>query len=228
MAGLSVIIPAFNEADSLKVVVREINSVLIEMGQAYEIIIVDDGSSDGTEAIADQLAREIGRVRVVHHETNQGLGGVYRTGFSHTQGDFVTFFPADGQIPASIITQFTPLMENADMVLGYFPNQKSSLLAKSLSKAERILFSLLFGRLPKFQGVLMFRRTLLKELVLKTTGGRGWMVLMELIIRASRDGYKLVSVPTEVRARMSGKSKVSNFSSIWANLMQAIALRRYI
>ncbi len=157
----------------------------------------------------------------------EGLGGVYTTGFTHAQGDFVTFFAADGQLPATIIKQFIPLMDNADMVLGYLPNRNSSLLAKSLSKAERVLYRLLFGPLPNFQGALMFRRTLLNELELKSTG-RGWAVVMELIIRASRAGYRLVSVPTEMRPRISGKSKVNNLPTICANLKQLFALRRYI
>lgn len=225
--GISAIVMAFDEVNSLEAVVQEIDSVLSELGRQYEVVIVDDGSSDGTEALAEQLAEELASVRVIHHETNQGLGGVYRTGLAQAQGDFVTFFPADGQFPATIIKQFVPLMDNADMVLGYLPSRNSSLLAKSLSGAEKVLYRLLFGPLPRFQGVLMFRRTLLDELELKSTG-RGWAVVMELIIRASRGGYRIASVPTEMRPRLSGKSKVNNLATIWANLKQVIALRRYL
>jgi len=227
LPSVTVVIMAFNEAGSLAVVVREIKSILSELGQTQEVLIVDDGSSDGSGAIADQLAKELATVRVIHHQTNQGLGGVYRTGFAHAQGNFVTFFPADGQFPAAIIKRFVPFMDNADMVLGYLPNRKSSLLAKSLSKAERILFGLLFGQSPKFQGVFMLRRTMLEELELKSNG-RGWSVVMELIIQASRKEYRLVSVPTEMRPRMSGKSKVNNLPTIWANLKEAFALRSYL
>ncbi len=226
-ATISVIIMAFNEAGSLEDVVREMDSTLTEMGNPYKILIVDDGSSDGTEAIAERLAEQLAEVRVIHHKTNQGLGAVYRTGFAQAQGDFVTFFPADGQFPATIITQFRPLMNNADMVLGYVPNRQSSLLAKLLSTMERVLYRLLFGSLPEFQGILMFRRNLLHDLELKSTG-RGWAVLMELIIRASRGSYTLISVPTEMRSRMSGVSKVKNISTIWANLRQMILLIRYL
>ncbi len=223
---ISVVIMAFNEANSLKTVVREIDSVLNELERPYEVVIVDDGSSDGTEVIADQLAKKIARVRVVHHEVNQGLGGVYRTGFAQVRGDFITFFPADGQMPANIIKQFVPLMDNKDVVLGYLPKQ-DSILAKTLSFAERVLYTLLFGRLPKFKGVFMVRRALLDELELKSTG-RGWAVVVELFIRASRGGYRLMSVPTEIRPRMSGESKVNNFHTIWANLKQMFALRFYL
>ena len=214
---------AFNEARNLEVVAREIHFTLSELGQEYEVLIVDDGSSDGTDRIADRLAKEFTQVRVIHHGANQGLGGVYRTGFGQAQNNLITFFPADGQFPAGIIQQFVPFMDDADMVLGYLTNRNSSLLARSLSEAEKILYRLLLGPLPKFQGVLMFKRRLLDSMELKSTG-RGWAVLMELIIGASRGGYRLVSIPTEMRPRMSGKSKVNNLSTIWANLKQVLAL----
>jgi len=225
--SISVVILAFNEEESLEAVVHEVDAVLQTVGRDYEVIIVDDGSTDDTGAIADRMARENRRIRVTHHSINKGLGEAYRTGFALVQGDLITFFAADGEIPAATIKEFTPLMDKADMVLGYLPRRKSSLLAKSLSKAERMLFWLLFGSFPKFQGVFMLRRTLLSQLELKSRG-RGWTVVMELIIRASRGGYKIVSAPTEMRPRMSGKSKVKNLPTIWDNLRQVFALRLYL
>lgn len=224
---ISIVVMAFNEAKSLGTVVAEIDTVLAELNRPYEVIIVDDGSSDGTREISAQLAKENSSVRVIRHETNKGLGEVYRTGFMHAKGDFITFFPADGQFPINIIEQFLPLMNNTDMVLGYLPERDSSLLAKCLSGLERALFGMLFGRLPRFQGVMMFKRALLNELKLKSSG-RGWTVLMELIIRARKDGYKITSVPTEFRPRLTGRSKVNNLPTIWANLRQVIVLRRHL
>lgn len=226
-ASISVIVMAFNEVNSLEMVIREFDATLSELGYQSEIVIVDDGSSDGTEVLAERLTEQHTRIRVVHHKTNQGLGAVYRTGFAEARGDFITFFPADGQFPASIIKEFVPLMKNMDMVLGYLPKQQSSLLAKGLALAERLLYKIIFGALPKFQGILMFRRVILEEIELKSVG-RGWAVLMELIIRASRKGYKMISVPTKIRPRIYGVSKVNNVFTVWANLKQVIALRYYL
>ncbi|MBN1810363.1 MAG: glycosyltransferase family 2 protein [Anaerolineae bacterium] len=223
--SLSVVILAYNEEQNVEAVVREIDSVLATVGQEYELVVVDDGSTDTTGQIVNRLAQEIGEMHVIHHEINLGLGGGYRTGFAAARGDLVTFFPADGQFPATIIREFLPLMDDADMVLGYLPDRSSSLLAKSLSAIEKIVYRALFGPLPRFQGVLMFQRTLLDEFELRSVG-RGWAVLMELIIRTCRGGYKVVSVPTEMRPRMSGRSKVNNLRTIWANLKQVVALRR--
>lgn len=225
---LSVVVMAFNEAESLAAVVEEIGAVLGTVHGRQEIIIADDGSQDGTGRIADELSQSLPNVRVIHHDTNRGLGEVYRSGFASARGELITFFPADGQFPAAIIQQFIAVvMDGADLVLGYLRGRPGPRLSQGLSALEKAFYRVLFGPLPKFQGVLMFRRRLLEELELTSTG-RGWAVLMELIIKASRGGYRIRSVPTAIRPRMSGASKVNNVPTIWANLKQVLALRRIL
>ena len=222
--GIFVTIMAYAEVASLEEMVHEIREALAGLGRPYEVLIVDDGSSDGTGELADRIARETPGVRVVHHETNQGLGGVYRTGFSQARKELLTFFPADGQFSAAILGQFLPLMDETDFVLGYLSPQHRSTGARLLSWAERVLYRLLFGPLPRFQGILMFRRAALERIPL-TSAGRGWAVLMELLIRASRAGYRMRSVPIDLRPRKSGASKVQNVRTIASNLMQILELR---
>ncbi len=222
---ISVLVMAYNEAGNLEPVVRELVDELRRLGQPWELAIIDDGSTDGTASLADTLSTDIPGVRVLHHETNQGLGGVYRTGFAAALGRYVTFFPADGEFPAAIIGQFLPLMDNADMVLGYLNEPDISLLSRILAWGERVLYRLLFGSLPRFQGVLMFRRSLLDTVPLTSTG-RAWTVLMELILRTHRAGYRMLSVPTELRPRMSGESKVNNVRTVVDSFRQLFVLRR--
>jgi glycosyltransferase involved in cell wall biosynthesis len=224
---LTVVVLAYDEAASLEVVVREIAGELEALRCPHDILIIDDGSTDGTGQIADQLATMVAGVRVIHHSTNQGLGGGYRTGFASAHGEFVTFYPADGQFPASIIGQMLQLIGEADMVLGYLPNRDSSVVAKLLSSCERALYRLMFGKMPRFQGITMFRRSLLDEFELRSSG-RGWAVLMELMIRACRADRRLVSTPTDMRRRMSGSSKVNNWRTVVANCRQILALRAYL
>lgn len=228
-AGLhiSVIVMAYNEVATLRSVVDEIDGALGGSDWRYEILIVDDGSSDGTGEVADVLARERPHVLAIHHEGNRGIGEVYRSGFGSSRGEYLTFLPADGQFPAGIVRQFAPLMANADLVLGHIPNRTGSVVAKLLSKAERLLYRLMFGPLPEFQGIMMFRRSLLDDLGVRV-GGRGWGVLMELVVRTQRSGYRIVNVATGLRPRISGRSKAMSLRSAWANLKQAVALRRAI
>lgn len=219
------VVLAFNEVDNLRQALHELLAELAQLGRRWELLVVDDGSSDGTSALADQLAGEHPGVRVVHHGTNLGLGGGYRTGFREARGEWLTFFPADAQFPASIIGQFWAHTGQADMVLGYLPKRDHDVVGKTLSLVERGLYRLLFRSFPRFQGIMLFQRRLLAELPL-VSEGRGWAVVMELILRASRGPYRLVSVPTEIRPRLSGQSKVNNVRSIVANLKQLWTLSR--
>jgi len=222
---LSVVVLAYNEVECLEPSVEEILGELRASGRRFELILVDDGSTDGTSEVADGLATLVREIRVVHHGENLGLGGGYRTGFREARGDLVTFFPADGQFPASIIGQFLPYAADHDLVLGYLPDRASSIVAKALSAGERVLYRVLFGKFPRFQGIFMIRRRLLEEIPLHSEG-RGWAIVMELILRAARRRYRLVSVATPCRPRQAGESKVMNARTIRANLEQLFALRR--
>jgi glycosyltransferase involved in cell wall biosynthesis len=226
LPSLSVAIMAFNEAPSLEQVFGEIRGELERIGVDYEIIVIDDGSTDGTGAIADRLAREYNRARVIHHPVNLGLGAVYRAAFCCGTKDLATAFPADGQFDPGIISQFMRRFDTADMVLGYIPEYRSSrsFLARAFSWCERMLYKVLFGSFPEFQGIMMFRRALVDTVPL-TSSGRGWMIQMELILRFLKKGYRIVGEPTGLRARMSGASKVMNVRSVLSNLCQVFQLR---
>ncbi len=224
---ITVVVMAWDEVRSLEGVVSELLSELQRTGASHELLIVDDGSTDGTARLADELSEAHGAVRVHHHPENLGLGGVYRSGFAEARGELLTFFPADGQFPPEIIGNFLPLLGRFDMVLGYLPQRDDSVVAKGLSFAERVLYRVLFGGFPRFQGITMFRRELLDAFPL-VSDGRGWAVLMELILRTRDGGYRIHSEPTGWRPRAHGTSKVNNARTILANLEQLATLSRKI
>jgi glycosyltransferase involved in cell wall biosynthesis len=217
----------FNEEASVESTVRDLLAMIDRVAPDSEMLIVDDGSTDGSGQVVARLATEDPRIRVITHDGNRGLGGVYRTGFQEARGRFVTFFPADGQFAADIIDDFYPRVQNADIVLGYLPHRDASLISRALSGIERLLYRVLFGGFPRFQGILLFRRELLARYALRSAG-RGWAVLMEFLLRCHRDGCVMVSVPTAVRPRQYGHSKVNNLRTIWSNLRQLFVLRRQL
>jgi len=224
---LSSCVFAWNEVATLRPVVLAQLAALAGLGVSYELLIIDDGSSDGTGEEADRLAREHPEVRVIHHPENLGLGGVYRTGFTGARGTFVTFFPADGQFPAGILERFYPLVEAWDFVLGNLPQRRDKLVGAVLGGVERLLYRAAFGPMPRLEGVFIFRREVLSRLPLKSVG-RGWTVVWELVLRAQRGGYRMVGCPIILLPRTHGASKVNNLRNIAANLGQLLALRRLL
>jgi dolichol-phosphate mannosyltransferase len=218
---------AFNEATSLSAVTTEIHDELIRLGEDHELLIIDDGSSDGTGKIADEMTATLSGVRVCHHDVNLGLGAVYRTGFAQARGDLVTFFPADGQFPASIIGRYLAAIDDVDIILGTLPERGGPVAGRLLSLAERLLLRTLFGRFPRFQGIMMFRRRLLDGTRL-VSQGRGWTVLMEFILRQARAGARIKNLPITIRPRADGVSKVNNLRNIVSNLRQVLGLRLYL
>lgn len=224
---ISVIVMAYDEAACLEPVFDEMEATLARLGARYEVLIVDDGSTDGTDEIAGRLARQRSRVAVVHHTENLGLGGVYHTGFARAAGRFLTFFPADGQFSPAIIEAFWPLAADHDLVLGYLPGSRHSVLGALLSRLERMLHFVLFGSTPRFQGVFLLRRAVLDAYALQSRG-RGWGIVLEMILRTQQAGFRIVSVPTDIRPRRAGRSKVQNARTIWSNLVQLGRVRRVL
>jgi len=219
---LTVVVMAYNEANTIAAVCSE----LLAAG-ADELLVIDDGSQDGTASIAQRMAASDSNVRVVSHTENLGLGMVYRSGFDNATGDLLTFFPADGQFPASIIGDFRTVIGDADLVLGYLEQPKRGIVGSLLSSTERMVHRILFGHVPRFQGVFMVRVAHLRVLPLAATG-RGWTIVLEMIVRAQRAGWRIAHRPTPIRPRRSGKSKVNNWATIRSHVAQLVELRRVL
>jgi glycosyltransferase involved in cell wall biosynthesis len=218
---------AWNEVATLRSVVEAQLAAIARLGVSYELVIIDDGSSDGTSDLADRLAEQHPGVTVVHHRKNLGLGGVYRTGFACARGEFVTFFPADGQFPETIHEQFYPLVESWDMVLGNLPRRTDGVRGALLGRIERLLYRAAFGEMPRLEGVFIFRREILSRFELKSVG-RGWAVVWELVLRAHRGGYRIMGCPISLLPRTHGVSKVNNVRTVAANLRQLLILKRLL
>lgn len=222
---LSVVVMAYDEAANVAWVVQDLAHTLLGAPFSWEIVIIDDGSQDGTGRLVDDLGRRIPGVRAVHHSSNLGLGEVYRTGFRESRAEWVSFLPADGQYSARVICEFMARTGDVDLVLGYLSKARPGKLAHLFSRLERLLLKALIGPLPPFQGLFLVRRSLVESLPLSSRG-RGWMLLIELMARAQRRGARFASLQLAAQPRLSGKSKVMNVRTITSNLLQLLALHR--
>lgn len=211
--ALSVIIPGLNEAATIVTVVDEVAAALTAAGVAWELILVNDGSSDRTGALMDRLASDRSGIRVIHHPVSRGVGASYRDGLAVARGDFVTWFPADGENhPPQLVRHFQALAE-ADVVAPYIENPEVRPFGRRL--LSRLFQAVVKGtfRIPLryTNGNAIIRRRLLNGVPLVTDG---FLFQAELLVRAVRRGWSVREVPSRLAVRGGGRSKAISLAAL--------------
>lgn len=208
MFSLSLVMPAFNEAEGIADAVAEAHESLVGLGYQFEIIVVDDGSSDATAASVREVARLWPRVRLVCHERNLGYGAALRTGFEAAQLDLVAFTDADGQFYLDDLEKLVPLSHIHPVVVGRRVDRQDPWLRRFLSWGYNRLASTVVrtGVRDVDCALKVFRRDALMYILPETSG---FFVNTEMISRARRYGWSIGEVGVRHRPRRKGVSKVS-------------------
>jgi glycosyltransferase involved in cell wall biosynthesis len=207
-SGLTVIVPAYNEAVLLESAVTRLLAGVETLGIPVEVVIVNDGSADATGRIADAIAGRVSSVRVVHHAANRGFGQAVRTGASNAQHELLVLSPVDSPLTAPQLQSFLDAVEGADLVLGYRSDRPGySAWLRLGSRCYHRLVTSLFG-LPfrDVNWIHLYRRHVLQTLPLHLSG---IVFPAEVVVKAHRRGYRIVEVPSEMEARASGQPTVS-------------------
>ncbi len=219
--GLTFVIPAYNEERSIARTVeaaREAASDLIELDEidAFEIVIVDDASTDRTAEVCADLAEHDPEVVVVHNETNRTLGGTLRHGFEHARGNWVLYTDADLPFDLWELRTAFRLMRtyDADVVAAFRVSRTGEGLRRLVySHVYNTLVRLRFGlrvRDVNFAGKLMTREVL-ESITLRSEGS---FIDAELLIRAERAGFRIVQFGVDYFPRTRGTSTLSSWGVI--------------
>ena len=220
-AATWVIVPTYNEAASIERLLRSVAAVLAEAAPGeHRILVVDDGSPDGTGDIADRLAAELSAVEVLHRSERQGLGPAYLAGFAHAlQAGATHVMEMDSDFshdPGDLARLLAAVREGADLALGsrYVPGGAVadwSLLRRIVSRGgslyARAVLSVDVEDLTG--GFKCFRREVLEAIDLSTVRSFGYAFQVELTYRAVQAGFGVVEVPITFRNRVRGTSKMS-------------------
>lgn len=209
---ISVVMPALNEEENIKGAALDVIHAFRALNIRGEIVIVNDGSTDGTREIAEALAREYSEIKVIHHDRPQGIGASFWDGAVNGRGDVVTMLPGDGENDASEILRYLPLAEHVDVVIPFVYNKEiRSSARRAVSKLYKSIINLSFGMLLNYMnGTVMYRRSALLTLNLKS---KGFFYQTELLIKAIRKGYLYAEVPYALRNRAEGDSKALTLKS---------------
>lgn len=210
--ALSFFFPAHNEAENIEALVAEALEVLPTLADEFEIVAVDDGSQDATPEIADRLAASDPRVRVVHHQVNQGYGAALRSGFRAARHELVCFVDGDRQFHVQDLDRLLERMnggDHPDVVVGYRLKRADPAIRLAYARAYRLALRIFFGLKVRDPDCAckLFRRSALEGIRLESGGA---FLSAELLIKLTQRGRKLVETGVPHYPRVAGSASGAN------------------
>ena len=227
MVKLSVIVPAHNEEEHIAKFLQDAMSTLDGLGFDYEVVVVDDGSTDRTRERA-LAATNNPHLKVVGYDDNVGKGFALKYGFKHTSGDIVVFIDSDRDISPKQIVRYVGGAEQADIVIASKWHSKSHtempLIRRFLSHGFHLMVMLLTGlRVSDTQsGMKAFRRVVL-ERVLPRLAMKRFAFDVELLTAANIKGFRIAEYPIDIK--MSGPAKLGPLvKMLWSMFIEILGV----
>ena len=205
MIRISAVLPAFNEQDNIVEAIAESGAAMARCASEYEIIVVDDGSTDQTGEIVGRLAESDPRIRLIEHERNQGYGGALYSGFRAARFEWVFLTDADRQFEVSELASFIPHCDGYDLILGYRRPRRDPYMRRLNAFGWNMLVDLLFGYTARDVDCAfkLFRRSIFDNMVVRS---RGATLSTEFLVRSRRAGYRFLEKSVSHRPRGFGSA----------------------
>jgi len=225
--SITAFFPCYNEQGNIGRTVEQALKVLESLGADFEVIVVDDGSTDETSAIADRIARRDSRVKVVHHRRNLGYGAALQAGFKAATKELVFYTDGDGQFDISELPPLVALMEQYDIVSCYRLNRQDNLIRKVNGWCWTKLACVLFGM--KLRDIdcafKLYKREVFDNITLSSSGA---LIDAEILARAVRKGYRVTQIGVHHYPRVSGRQTGASFRVILRAFKEMFKLYRQI
>ena len=204
----SVVIPLKNEASNISHLIEELEPVMNDLGQPWEMICVDDGSTDGTRQVLNDLLKEKIYLRLIFFTKNYGQSSAFDAGFKASDGKFVITLDGDGQNDPKDIPRLVQLIQNCDMVCGIRLKRKDSFIKRLTSKIANFVRQRLCEDGVQDTGcsLKIYRRTCLEKIKMFNGMHRFLPALFKM------EGFHIQQIPVNHRERLRGKSHYNFFN----------------
>ena len=209
LTSLTIFFPAYNEAENIADTVTSAVNIAEEIteNKDYEIIVVNDGSTDNTIDVVQTLVHRNPNIKLITHGTNQGYGGALMTGFTNATKDWVFFSDADGQFDLSELANFVDYTETETVIIGYRIKRNDPFMRLLNAKGWKFMNKIAFGLEVKDIDCAfkLFKKSAL-DVVLPAMHSRGAMISAELLIRLKRAGNHFSEVGVHHYPRSAGSA----------------------
>lgn len=224
---ISVFLPAYNEEGNIQKVSQDVISVLKNIASKWELIIVDDGSTDKTGKIASRMAKNDKHIQVVSHHPNRGYGGALKSGYNKAKYPWVAFMDSDGQFDFAEITKFIQIQKEtgADLVCGIRSHRADSPLRQLFTLVwSKLLPRLIFNlRVTDYSCGFKFIKKQVYDQVQPLVGEEK-VTQIEMLIKAQRAGFKFAEVKVNHYPRQAGRQTGADLKVITKSIFDLIKL----
>lgn len=228
LASLSIFFPAYNEEGNITTTIIDARNAAQQVSREYEIIVVNDGSTDRTVEVVKELQRLDNRIRLISHKKNKGYGAAVKTGLAACKKEWIFFTDSDGQFHYDELARFVESTENGDMIIGYRRKRMDPFhrvfVAQVLLKIWNFL---LFGLTIRDVDCAykLFKKEVRDSIKLETESA---ITVTELLVKAKALGYRIVQLPVTHYARKFGEQTGGNWRVIAKAAKESFQLRRKI
>ncbi len=223
--SISFVLPMFNERDNIKNAIEEIGVISLDLTEDYEIVVVDDASTDDSIQIVERIMEENKTVRLFKLEENTKFGGAFARGFKEAQKDIILYMDSDMPIEKEDIKASFPLISEYDIVSGYSKVKKGDTFKrKIISGTYNLIVEILFGLKIKDinSGYKIVRKNVVEGVDFTS---RSPFVDVELFLHAKQKNSKISQYPLVFKSRKGGKSYISSIPIILATFRDMIKVR---
>lgn len=214
VSSLSVFFPAYNEEKNIGHTVQKALATLPKFADKFEIVIVNDGSTDKTQKIVEEIAKDHPQVRLTNHAHNLGYGAALKTGFYSCKFPLIAFTDSDGQFDIAQLDKFLSKIENCDLIAGFRIKRAERGFRFINAKAWGFLMRLLFAINVKDIdcGFKLVKKEVLEKIPkLESTGA---LISAELLAKSKKAGFKICEVGIDHFPRKEGQQTGANFKVI--------------